>query len=78
MKLKLFHGSGKTFDKFDLSKYKSGADSGAQSWYGKGLYFSGEAWKAASYARAAETGGQVYTVEASASNPFVVKGTGFF
>lgn len=74
IKLDLFHGSGADFDKFDLSKYLTGADAGSQSWYGKGIYLSGEGWKGASYAYAAGDG-FVYRVTAEIAKPFIVRGT---
>lgn len=73
-KLRVYHGSGARFSRFDPSKFHTGADAGSTSWYGDGFYLSGEPWKGASYAYAAENG-LVYIVDAEVSRPFFVQGT---
>jgi SPP1 gp7 family putative phage head morphogenesis protein len=71
----LYHGTGKQFDKFSLSKLHTGADEGADSWYGHGIYLSGEKWKASSYAYAAGASGRIVSAKAVIRNPFVVSDT---
>jgi hypothetical protein len=72
--LRLFHGTDKTFDKFDLKKFGQ-KDSG---WYGKGIYLTADTHAASGYAtyeskkdKFAESGGaNVMPVYVSLKNPY--------
>ena len=72
-----FHGSGTKFDSFDMDYFLTGADAGGNSWYGKGMYLSGEQRKAHNYALAGGAGdsrGYLYSVRAkNLRKPLVVK-----
>ena len=72
----LYHGSGESFDKFDMAKIHTGADSNGSSWYGEGIYLSGETWKGQMYAYSFGSKGMLYEVKAIVKNPLVVNGTG--
>ncbi len=74
--LKLYHGTGKKFKEFDENRVLTGADKGGESFYGKGVYLTGEPWKGSMYAYGAGLDkGLVYEVTAHVKNPLVVKGT---
>lgn len=73
---KFYHGSGADFDEFDLKHLHTGADSGSRSWYGHGVYLSGEEWKGSAYAYGAGSSGKLYSVNVKVKKPLVVEDTG--
>jgi GNAT superfamily N-acetyltransferase len=72
--LVVYHGTNKTFDKFDLKKFGQ-KDSG---WYGKGIYLTADKHAAAGYATfetmrdkfAESTGANIMPVYVSLKNPY--------
>ena len=75
LSLKLHHGTSSDFTDFDLTRIRTGADLGSDSWYGDGVYLTGDEWKARSYALASESPRLVETVT-TIKAPLVVEGTG--
>jgi len=69
----MFHGTGYVFDKFKISKVRTGADSSSESWYGHGIYLSGEEWKAAAYAIPHGKNGQILSCKTSIVKPLVLE-----
>lgn len=65
--VKLYHGSNRRFDKFDMS-YFGHTDDG---FYGRGIYFTN------SKSEAAEYGNIIYTVTLSVKKPFVLFDNGY-
>jgi len=71
-----YHGTNRKFEKFSLDKLRNGADKGAtDSWYGDGIYLTGEVWKAYSYGYNYGKEGLIATAKVDLSKPFVVSGT---
>jgi hypothetical protein len=71
-----YHGTGSEFAEFSDTKLRTGADAGGGSFYGDGMYLSGEPWKAVGYSYV--NGPEKATfleVQAKIKNPFVVQGT---
>lgn len=48
-----YHGSKLRFERLELSRLRTGADSGSGSWYGDGVYLTGIPRKASMYGDAA-------------------------
>jgi hypothetical protein len=70
-----YHGTSRELKHFDLAYLRTGADKDAGSWYGDGIYLSGEPWKGSSYAYSYDDG-VVLLVKAKVKNPFIIHGTG--
>jgi len=70
-----YHGTDRPLERFDLSKLRTGADKGGSSWYGDGVYLTGEPLKAKGYSYLSADTGHVISTHVSVKKPFVVEGT---